>query len=96
MPPKDSASSRGSRLGAQALPRMRFRFVLQTGQTPLAIRVPLSFTLTSFCFALLLALHAVELAAPGLGHDGLLADRWTVVDGESGEGPPVAAGCRPP
>src|SRR3712207_4191798 len=33
--------------GAQALPRIRFRFVPHTGQTALAIRVPLSLVLTS-------------------------------------------------
>ena len=62
---------------AQALPRMRLRLVPHTGQTAFAIRVPLSFTLTSpLGLALLLALHAVELAAPGLRHDGLLRYRY--------------------
>jgi hypothetical protein len=32
---------------AKALPRMRLRFVPQTGHTPFAMRVPLSLTLTS-------------------------------------------------
>ena len=81
--------ARAVRAGAQALPRMRFRLVPQTGQTAFAIRVPLSLTLTSpLGLALLLALHAVELAAPGLRHDGLLHFALVVAAGDVGEDPP--------
>ena len=52
------------------------------------VKVPLSFTFTSpSACTLLLALHAVELAAPGLRHDGLLGVVELVVGGELGRGP---------
>ncbi len=46
-------------MGAYALPRIRFKLVPQTGQTALAIRVPLSLTRTS-PLASRLALHFTQ------------------------------------
>src|SRR5688500_10718399 len=50
----------------------------------------------ALCLALLLALHAVELAAPGLRHDGLLAYVFVVVAaGKRGEARRKSgSGCR--